>query len=551
MSGTPAVSHDVVRYGLDVRRLPWIRPLVGALAYDFPSVATLFAGNPADPAAWRETIARVQRAPRDRSQLAALLDKQLERRGAPAESRTAAAVLGDPRSVAIVTGQQAGVFGGPLYTLLKAVTALQLAHRVQEEHGTPAVAVFWVDEEDHDWDEIRTATVLDADLARHEISLADVNGARRLPVSALALNSGIDDAVAELERVLAPGEFTADLLTQLRMHYRAGAGVAAAFAGWLEALLGRHGLVVFEAADRAAKPIVADLFAREFERPGRTAALARDAALEMTRLGHQPQVDPADDSVGLFYVDSDGRRAIKRRDSGYLVGEEVRALEVMRDEARASPERFSPSVLLRPLVQDRIFPTVCYVGGPSELAYHTQLKAIYKEFGIEVPLLYSRATATLLDSATVRFLERQHLSLETLQAQDDSALNRLLESQLPPTIERLLGQAVQQIEQSAQSLRSEVAAIDPTLSGAVDTTLERVRENLRTLQHKIVQASKRKDDTLRRQFAHARALAFPAGEPQERALSLVFFLNRCGPALCDRLLDALPFAMGEHYVLTL
>ena len=159
-SSQTAVS-GAVRSAIDVRRFPWIRPLVGAYTHDFASVAPLFAGDPADPAAWRQTIARVQQAPRDRRTVAAMLRRQLERRGAPDQAQQAVAILEDPSSVAIVTGQQAGVFGGPLYTLLKAVTAIQLARRVREEFATPAVAIFWIDAEDHDWAEIRSAEVLD------------------------------------------------------------------------------------------------------------------------------------------------------------------------------------------------------------------------------------------------------------------------------------------------------------------------------------------------------------------------------------------------------
>src|SRR5690349_18679694 len=148
---------------IDFRRLSWSRPLQSAFADDFASVATLFPGNPADPAAWRQTIARVQRRGRDRALLPAMLGAQLDRRNAPEAARAAARTLADTSSVAVLTGQQAGAFGGPLYTLLKAITAIQIARSIRRDHGVPAVPIFWVDAEDHDWNEIRSATVLDRD----------------------------------------------------------------------------------------------------------------------------------------------------------------------------------------------------------------------------------------------------------------------------------------------------------------------------------------------------------------------------------------------------
>jgi uncharacterized protein YllA (UPF0747 family) len=202
-------------------------------------------------------------------------------------------------------------------------------------------------------------------------------------------------------------------------------------------------------------------------------------------------------------------------------------------------------------VQDRLFPTVCYISGPSELAYQAQLKRVYREFGIEPPLLYPRATATLFDSGAMRFLDRHHLAFETLHIQDDSGLNRVLESQLPPTIERALEDTGHDIARRAEALKQELARLDPTLSGAVDTTVERVRDVLKSLHHKIVHAAKRKDDTLRRQFNRTRNLAFPDGHQQERVLNLVFALNRYGTTLGDRLIETVPIAAGQHYVLTL
>ena len=544
-------ATELVRDAIDLRRLPWIRPLVNAYFNDFSSVASLFAGNPSDPDAWRSAIQRVTRMSRNRTQLAAVVARQLDRRNAPDAARKAASLLASDQTVAIVTGQQAGLFGGPLYTLLKAITAIQQARRVQAEHGTPAIAVFWVDAEDHDWEEIRTARVLDQDFSLRQITLTDLDGAGSRPVASLTMDSGIQDTLIELETSLAQTEFTSEVMSAIRQRYRPGAGIASAFAGWLDDLLGRHGLVVFESADPDAKPLAADLFVHELDHPGRTAQLAKEAGAAMAKLGHDPQVEPGEDTVALFYNDGMGRRPIKRRGADFVVGEGTRPAAELRSEAREHPERFSPNVLLRPVVQDRLFPTVCYVPGPSELAYQGQLAAVYREFGVEMPLLYPRAAATLLDSGAARFLDRHPLPLESLQTRDESTLNRLLEGQLPPVLERTIEDTARELAERGETLKAAVVSIDPTLAGAVDTTVDRMRETLKTLQSKIIHATKRKDDTLRRQFTRTRALTFPDGHPQERVLSQVFFVNRYGLALADRLLEAMPLDTSKHYVLTL
>ena len=545
------LSHALVRRAIDFRRCPWVRPLVADYAEHFASVSSLFAGNPADPDAWRATIARIQRVSRDRSLVAGVLTDQLERRGAPAEARKAAATLADASSVAIVTGQQAGAFGGPLYTVLKAVTAIQLARRVQADYKVPAVPVFWVDAEDHDWEEIRTATTLDADFNVAEATLSTPTGAGSHPVGALVLDESVGAVLAAFAATLPPTEFTQEIVASLGRHYRPGATIGAAFAGWIDELLGRHGLVVFDAADARVKPAVAELFVAELGAPTRTSELVKRAGSAMAAIGHPPQVEPADDAVNLFYLDESGRRPIKIRDGAYTIGSTAHAPAELTAEAGAHPERFSPNVILRPIVQDKLFPTICYIAGPSELAYQAQLGGVYRAFGVEPPLLYSRASATILDAPAVRFLEKHDIPFESLQAQDESALNHLLERQLPASIEQLVQATERHIAHQTAELREAVKAVDPTLSGAVDTTATKLTETLHHLQNKIVQASKKKDDTLRRQFKRTRDLAFPGGHPQERSLNVTFFANRYGNAFVDRLIQELPISAACHYLVTL
>jgi bacillithiol biosynthesis cysteine-adding enzyme BshC len=411
--------------------------------------------------------------------------------------------------------------------------------------------VFWVDAEDHDWNEIRSAQILDASFSVVDVSLGPLPGAGSEPVGRLVLDDSVETTIATLQTHLAPSDFTADVIDLLRRRYRAGARVGAAFAGLLDDLLGAEGLVVVESDDAALKPLVADLFVRELDQPCKTTKLAREAGALMTSLGHAPQVEPADDSVALFHVNQGVRRSIRRQGEAFTTGDSTRSADELKAEAQAHPERFSPNVLLRPIVQDRLFPTACYVAGPSELAYQAQLGGIYREFGVEPPLLYSRVSATILDSAAARFFERSGMPLEALQAQDESALNKLLEGQLPPGLDRAIGESDAAFADRLAALKPLVAAIDPTLGGAVDTTVDKMRDTLKTLQNKIIHAAKRKDDTLRRQFTRTRALTFPGGTPQERALSIVFFLNRYGVGLGHRLLEMLPLETDRHYVLTL
>jgi bacillithiol biosynthesis cysteine-adding enzyme BshC len=553
-TGATSLSDESsVRIPVDVRRFPWIRRLAADYAYDFRSVAPFFSGDPADRAAWAAAIERTQRHDRGRTAIAAIIGAQQERRAAPPRALEAARLLANRSTVAVLTGQQAGLFGGPVFTLLKALTAIKLAEQVARDHNVPAVAIFWIDAEDHDWEEVRSCSVFDSELAVRTVALPARSGVDAAPVATVRLDESIVSALDELEQLLPATEFRAGLVAQLRRAYAPGVGMAEAFGRWMEQVLGDRGLIVYDSSDPASKPLAGSVFARELSMPGQTARLAALAGSDLVARGYHSQVHSQDDGLALFHLDGDhgGRRAIRQQDGQFVVGDARYPMSALVQQATDAPGGFSPNVLLRPVVQDTLFPTICYVAGPNELAYLGQLRGVYEHFGVPMPLMYPRASATLLDSAALRFLTKYKLPLEALQAQDEAALNDLLKSQIPPAVEESFAAASHTIETEMQRLVQSVPAIDPTLEGAARSTLGRMQHDLQTLHGKMIQAAKRRDETLRRQFIHARTLAFPNGHAQERTVGFLSFLNEYGPALVDRLVEELPLDLGRHWIVTI
>jgi bacillithiol biosynthesis cysteine-adding enzyme BshC len=526
-----------------------VRRLAADYAFDFQSIAPFFSGNPSDAAAWTQAIARTQAHNRKRNEIADVVVAQQQRRGAPSQAIDAARLLADQKTVAIVTGQQAGLFGGPMFTLLKALTALKLADRVTREHHVPCVVIFWIDAEDHDWDEVRTAVVLDESLARREVALPPRPSADHSTVAAVMLDDSVAQALNALDQALPNTEFKSQLINDLRSVYTPGRGMADAFAIWLERVLGDRGLIVYEAADPAAKPLACDVFTRELTMPGETSRRAAAAGSDLVARGYHAQVQPQD-ALALFHLDRE-RQPIRQDNGQFVVGDEVFVPSSLVAKAADRPTAFSPNVLLRPIVQDTLFPTICYVAGPNELAYLGQLRGVYDHFGVPMPLMYPRATATLLDSAASRFLTKYTVPLEALQPQDESALNTMLASQIPASVNTSLDGADKVLEQAMTRVIEAMPALDPTLEGAARSTLGRMQHDLQTLRSKTIQAAKKRDETLRRQFTRTRALVFPGGEPQERAVAFISFLNQYGPALVQRLDEQLPLALGQHWVVTI
>jgi bacillithiol biosynthesis cysteine-adding enzyme BshC len=533
--------------GIDLRQWSGSR-LSLDYTFDHEKLARYYAGNPADPEAWRAVIARAQAQPRERERMVAILQAQLDARQAPQQARAAAAKLADPRTVAIVTGQQAGLFGGPLYTLMKGLTAARLTADIEAQFGVPCVTVFWNHAEDHDWEEVASAWVLDGDLQPHRLTVGGIEGDGHIPVGRVRLTDDITRVIAELETLLPRTEFTEDTVAQLRRCYQPGAGMADAFGHLLDVLLGPLGIVVFDGSDPAAKPLASTIFQRVIAHPGHTRDLASDAGHALMADGYHAQVLAQPDGTALFSM-ANGRIPIKYRDGQFFVGDTPVDAAALQADAAAHPDRFSPNVLLRAVVQDTLLPTIAYVAGPSELAYLGQLKGVYAFHETAMPLIVPRATGTILDSASLRFLARTALELRSLQAQDEHVLNRWLEAQLPPTLEQALHDLEHTMDQRMEALLAAVPALDPTLDGAVKSTQGRIAHEIRGLHAKVITAAKRRHDTLRRQFAHAQHLAFPGGHPQERVLCLAWYMNRFGPALVPRLYECLPIEGGKHWLL--
>jgi bacillithiol biosynthesis cysteine-adding enzyme BshC len=284
--------------------------------------------------------------------------------------------------------------------------------------------------------------------------------------------------------------------------------------------------------------------------PGETARRAALAGSNLVAQGYHSQVNAQGDTLALFHL-GQRRQAIRQQDGQFVVGDERFEPTALQQTAIERPAGFSPNVLLRPIVQDTLFPTICYVAGPNELAYLGQLRGVYEHFGVPMPLMYPRASATLVDSAALRFLTKYDIAIESLQAQDEAALNALLKSQIPESVDQAFGETSRALEARMGQLVEVIPTIDPTLEATAKSTLGRMQHDLQTLHAKMIQAAKRRDETLRRQFMRTRALTFPGGHAQERTISFVSFLNQYGPSLVDRLDAELPLDLGRHWIITI
>jgi bacillithiol biosynthesis cysteine-adding enzyme BshC len=488
------------------------------------------------------------RVPRARPEVAEALVGQQRARGSAAAAERAAE-LRHGETVAVVTGQQPGLFGGPLYVLYKALGALKAA-RLLQARGRPAVAVFWVAADDHDFAEIRSASAIDEAGQIRTLRYSPRREPVGQPASKIPLDDTIAALVAELGQVLPATPFRDEIVGRVADCYRPGESLSGAFARLLSALL--PDLVVLDPSDPVLKALSVPSLGREIREGSPTSRLAMEAGKALLAAGYHQQVPVRPGFLNLF-VYLDGERRALGAANGLLevrgAGRKMPLEEALR-LLDTEPERWSPGVLLRPLVQDALLPTAGYVGGPAEIAYHAQIGPSYAHFGLPRPVLLPRPSVTLVEPAQARALEAEQLKLTDLEA-DPAGLLSLWAREAYPDVEAAFARTREAIDREMATVEATLGALDPTLRAAADAARGRTFHQVETLHEKAIRALKKRDQTRAERLRRTRDALFPGGAFQERGLGFVGLLARHGLGLIPQIEEATDLFARGHQVIQL
>lgn len=507
-----------------------------------PSLRTMFDVVEPDDA-FADTRAR-QGASRTR--LRALATESMRSIACTDAQREALDLLADPRSVVVVTGQQVGLFGGPLYTILKIATTVQQASAWSARWGRSVVPVFWLEDNDHDAAEASTAHMLANDGSVVDVSAWD-GTAERLPVGMRTISAHEATQIEQAMLALL-GQHADDVRQRFAAIYTQDTSWSDAFLHVLQPFIGAWGVVVVRGSDVIRSGMHAPIVQRDLAHPGDVAAMVESASARLLAGGYHAQ---AQASTHVFFLHGDdGRhRLLLQEDGTYRVGSDTMTLDALRAIAASSPERFSPSVLARPVVQDAILPTVATVLGPAELAYHAQLGDAYAWFGVQRPAPLLRHAATILDAKAERLLSKT--------GRDAAFYMRAWADVLRDVMATLDDAGMPSKDQASVAAATLLApwstsasVIDPTLKGAVEAAQAAVTKTLEQLDGKMRSALKRVHaDTLDRHRALA-ATIHPADTLQERVLPLAHWWARFGVVDLRRLIESITQQpIGVHVVI--
>jgi uncharacterized protein YllA (UPF0747 family) len=414
--------------------------------------------------------------------------------------------------LAVTTGQQPGLFTGPLYTVYKALSAAALARRIERQRRVPVVPVFWVAGDDHDFAEANHVSVLNAAGEVVRVGLRERPADAPLaPLFREQCGADVRAALDQLRAALPDTEFKADVLAWLEAAYRPDANLADACAEALQRLFGARGIAVFRAHDAAAKRAAAPWLLR-----GLDVTLAD---------GLSPVL--VEGRAGRDRLRPDGDAFVTRRS-----GERFTRAALERLAAEA-PERLSPNVLLRPVVEAALFPTVAYAAGPGELEYLPEAAPLYARLGVAPQSPVSRWSGFVVEGRLEKMLERHGLTPADFTGPRGALEARLARESLPPEVADTLVRLRAELDLHFGRLATEVARIDPTLERTVQSARNAALAATRDVEKKLVASLKRANETLAGQLARARAAFAPDGKPQERVLTAASFLVRYGPGFVD------------------
>ncbi len=530
---------------LAFRQLPHQPKLFLEYVDHFERVKAFYAHPPTMQAVTR-TAGKLDYTRERRAEVAELLRKQNIALGAGAETQSNLARL-EKGAVAIVTGQQVGLFSGPAYAIYKALTAVRIAEE-STRGGISAVPVFWMATEDHDLDEVRTATWFDqGKLWRFELPVVEAGR----PVGGISLGAEVEPFAREAAELLS--NQGSDLLAQyLTESYRPGETYGSAFAKLFARLFAQQGLILMDPLDPGLHRVATPLYQHALAERDAVNERLLQRGKDLDRAGFDAQVKVTARSTLLFYLGDGVRQVITASNGKFQAGDKTWARDELIHLTHAEPGKFSPNALFRPVVQDYLLPTAAYVGGPAEISYFAQSEVIYRHLLGRMPVMLPRAGFTLVDAKAAKLLRRYGLTVEDVWAGSQSLRHKMESASVPKGLSRTFERDQKQIQKMLTQLGKQIAKLDPTLKGTVERAKKRIEFHLEKLRQKAGKAQDQKSGLISAHMQYLESLLYPHKALQSRELCLLPFLARWGAGGLSELQKlASGRKIGHHFILQL
>ena len=491
-----------------------------------------------------------------RAALAKALAEQNRGWSAPVETFENINALRGDKTLAVVTGQQAGMLGGPLYTFYKTMSIIRLARQLQGRYpGYRFVPVFWMEVNDSDFQEIATIRYVDKTNALKTLTVTQQPGNEDRPIAVRPVHPELQSWKAAIDEDFFDTEFKAEALKLFLSDYREDQTYADAFARLILKFFGRHGLIVLNPAGKGICQLVKPLFQRALSEAAEILGAVSGRSKQLEAVGYPTQIHFNPNQTLLFFNDADQRRVRIDMDGAggfqlkYPDGYRPIDREMLLQSCVDSPEYLSPNVALRPLMQDTLLPTVAYVGGPSEVAYFAQVEALYRYFDIPMPVICPRHRLTIVEGKIQKNVQKYELEYQKILDNQPNFIEAYLKKSANQAVFEAVSNTDTTITESLAALSGILESVDPTLVSSLLKTSENIQGNFQKLSGKILSSLEQKNETQVRQLERILLYLMPGGNFQERSLSMIYFVIKYGPGFVDELMAALPDSAAQHQVL--
>jgi len=522
--------------------MPHATALFSAYLHDFPRVAAFYPRS-RFPLTWLKEEAQAIRYPAERrARVAAILENQNRALNSGPQTFANLQRFRDGACVA-VTGQQVSLFGGPLFSILKALTAVRIAERATAE-GVDCVPVFWLATEDHDLAEVNHVTLAGGEDLLRRLE-AGTHGIADAPVGEIRFGEEIEPLVAQAAELSGP-----EMADVLRAAYRPGASFGDAFGRLFAHIFRDAGVILLDASGAGLHEVAAPLYGEALQRSAELYARLAARGEALRERGFHEQVKVSESATLLFGLQGGARTPIHHEGEGFSLGGERLSLSGMLDRIRQSPEQFTPNVLLRPVAQDYLLPTLAYTGGPSEVAYFAQAGAVYEALLQRVTPVLPRLGATLVEPQIKRRLDRYKLKVTDVFQPPEQLRELLGERSLSPGLQGKFAAASASLEESLRTLTAALRDLDKTLTGAAELAGAKMRHQLEHLRVRAANAELRRSAIVARHAAQLTSALYPERNLQERVIAGISFLARY-PDLLQMLRETASWECPDHQVIYL
>ncbi len=487
-----------------------------------------------------------------RDVLCEILQEQNQQFEAPASTFARIKQLRQPDCQVIITGQQVGLFAGPLYTFYKALTTIKVAQQLVGQLQRPIVPVFWMASDDHDLEEATSIYICDPNNEMQRLEMTLQESDRRLPISKLTVKTAIKSLLERLSSSLPESEFLPALLARLQQAYQPGTAFPLAFARWLQFILRQYGLILVDPADHRLKQLAQSLFRREIQErsPVTRAVIVQNE--QLIKSGYALQLELHAGVLNLFYHTPQREAIFFAKDQFYLKQKQLRFSESeLLQLLAAEPENFSPNAALRSLYQDTLFPTLASVLGPAELAYFAQLSGAYALMNIPMPIAFPRPSVTLLEPRIDRILHKQDLQIQDVFREKEKLIDKVIKRKIPDTLVIDLKDRRSKVAKIWWSLQQELSRFDANLTKPAEIAAGRSLNQFDFMTKKLLQATRQKNEVVQKQMEKLLVALLPLSSPQERIYNLLPFYARYGQQFVDTVFSSLEVFNPDHQVIKL